>query len=139
MEFRILGPVEVWDDGRRLQLGGAKPQALLAVLLLHADQVMSTHTLIDWLWGEAPPPTARNLVHVYVSRLRQALQGGRDRDPPLLVTSGPGYLLRLDGAELDLHRFEMLTVRARQAMTGGDFEAAAEYWRAALALWRGRH
>jgi DNA-binding SARP family transcriptional activator len=74
MEFRILGPVEAWDGAEQLDLGGSKPRALLAVLLLHANQVVSTDQLVDELWSEAPPPTARNLVQGYVSRLRQALQ-----------------------------------------------------------------
>jgi DNA-binding SARP family transcriptional activator len=82
MEFRILGPVEVWDGTQRLDLGGSKPRALLAVLLLHANQVVSTDHLIDQLWGEAPPPTARNLIQVYVSRLRHALHRSRDGSEP---------------------------------------------------------
>jgi DNA-binding SARP family transcriptional activator/tetratricopeptide (TPR) repeat protein len=139
MEFRILGPVEVWDGTRRLDLGGSKPRALFAVLLLHANQVVSTDQLVDQLWGEAPPPTARSLVQVYVSRLRQALHHSRDRSglASALVTRPSGYLLRVEPAELDLHRFESLTADARRATADGDLEGAAERWRAALALWRG--
>jgi DNA-binding SARP family transcriptional activator/tetratricopeptide (TPR) repeat protein len=139
MEFRILGPVEVWDGAQRLDLGGSKPRALLAVLLLHADQVVSTEHLIDQLWGEVPPATARNLVQVYVSRLRQALhrrRGGSATDQ-VLVTRPSGYLQRVGPGELDLDRFLALTADARRATLNGDLEGAAERWRAALALWRG--
>jgi DNA-binding SARP family transcriptional activator/predicted negative regulator of RcsB-dependent stress response len=138
MEFRILGPVEVWDGTQRLGLGGPKPRALLAVLLLRANRVVSTDRLMDELWGEAPP-TARNLIQVYVSRLRHALHGNRDGSEPerVLVTRPPGYLLRVEPGQLDLERFEALTAQARQATADGDLEGAAERWCAALALWRG--
>jgi DNA-binding SARP family transcriptional activator/predicted negative regulator of RcsB-dependent stress response len=139
MEFRILGPVEVWDGAQRLDLGGSKPRALLAVLLLHPNQVVSTEHLIDQLWGEAPPATARNLVQVYVSHLRQALHRRRDGSATdqVLVTRPSGYLLRVGPGELDLDRFQTLTTDARRATLDGDLEGAAERWCAALALWRG--
>src|SRR4029450_3446883 len=92
MEFRILGPVEVWDGARPLDRGGLKPRALLAVLLVHANQVVSTDHLVDELWGEAPPPTVRNLVQVYVSRLRRAAhpsRGGRRPAPGLGAPPAP--------------------------------------------------
>jgi DNA-binding SARP family transcriptional activator/tetratricopeptide (TPR) repeat protein len=139
MEFRILGPVEVWAGDQQLDLGGSKPRALLAVLLLHANQVVSTDHLIDALWGEAPPPTARSLVQIYVSRLRQVLHDRRDGSAtaPVLATRPSGYLLRVEPGELDLGRFETLTAEARRATANGDLEGAAERWCAALALWRG--
>jgi DNA-binding SARP family transcriptional activator/predicted negative regulator of RcsB-dependent stress response len=139
MEFRILGPVEVGDGAQRLALGGSKPCALLAVLLLHANQMVSTERLVDELWGEAPPTTARNQVQVYVSRLRQALHRRRDQaaQVPMLVTRPSGYVLRVEPGELDLDCFEDLTAEARRAAADGDLERAAERWCAALALWRG--
>lgn len=139
MEFRILGPVEVWDGAQRLDLGGSKPRALLAVLLLYANQMVSTDHLVDQLWGEAPPPSARSLVQVYVSRLRQALHHSRDQSASasVLATRPSGYLLRVEPGELDLDCFEGLTADARRAAADGDLEGAAEGWRAALALWRG--
>jgi len=139
IEFRILGPVEVWDGAQRLAVGGSKPRALLAILLLHANQVVSTERLVDELWGEAPPTTARNLVQVYVSRLRQALYYRRDQaaQVPMLVTRPSGYLLRVEPGELDLDCFEDLTAEARRAAVHGDLERAGERWCAALALWRG--
>ena len=127
MDFRLLGPLEALEDGRSLPLGGAQQRALLALLLLHADQVVSRDRLIDELWGEAPPATAGKIVQVYVSRLRKQLGEAR------LLTRAPGYVLRADPAELDLGRFECLVAEARRA----DTETAAEKLRAALALWRG--
>ena len=140
MEFQILGPVEVRDGARwQLDLGGAKPRALLSVLLVHANQVVSTDRLIDELWGEAAPSTARNVLQCHVSRLRRALQGGAGGagPDPVLVTRPPGYLLRVEVGQLDLHRFEELLGQARQASAKGDHPRAAECLRAALALWRG--
>jgi predicted ATPase/DNA-binding SARP family transcriptional activator len=116
MEFRILGHLEVLEDGRRIDLGGAKQRALLAILLLHANEVVSTDRLIDALWEDEPPDTAQTALQVYVSQLRKVL--GKER----LETRAPGYRLQLAGAELDLARFEQL---------------AEERPREALALWRG--
>jgi DNA-binding SARP family transcriptional activator len=140
MEFRILGPVEVRDGAQRqLDLGGPMPRVLLSVLLVHANQVVSTDRLIDELWGEAAPPTARNVLQCHVSRLRRALRAGLNRAEPdaVLVTRRPGYLLRVEAGQLDLHCFEELLGQARQASAEGDRPRAAERLRAALAQWRG--
>ena len=138
MEFRILGPVEVWDGAQQLDVGGPKPRALLSLLLVHANQVVSSNRLIDQLWGEAPPPTARNTLQSHVARLRHSLhRRNRDASAQVLVTRSPGYLLRVEPGELDLHRFEGLTRAARLAADDDDLEVAAENWRAALAPWRG--
>jgi peptide/nickel transport system substrate-binding protein len=131
LEFRVLGPFEVSEGGRPLDVGSGKQRALLALLLLRAGQVVSTDGLIDALWGERPPPSAPNSVHIYVSRLRRALGNGR------LETRGHGYLLRLGPQELDLGRFERLLVEGRELLAGGDATRAAETLRAALSLWRG--
>jgi DNA-binding SARP family transcriptional activator len=127
MEFRLLGPLEVADRDRSLALGGVKQRSLLAVLLLHANEVVSTDRLIDELWGGEPPATAPKSVQVYVSKLRKEIGEGR------LVTRAPGYVLRLGGSERDLARFEQLVAEARRAAP----EAAARKLREALALWRG--
>ena len=103
MEFRILGPLEAWDGERPVSLGGAKQRALLAVLLVHANQMIPNDRLIDELWGEEPPTAARNLVQGYVSRLRQVLGAGE-----VIVTRSPGYVLRVGGDALDRSRFEAL-------------------------------
>jgi DNA-binding SARP family transcriptional activator len=127
MEFRLLGPLEVVEHERSLDLGGVKQRSLLALLLLHANQVISTDRLIDELWGAAPPATAAKSIQVMVSKLRRTLGEGR------LATQPPGYLLRLDPAELDLARFERLVGEARRAAP----KSAARKLREALALWRG--
>ena len=103
MEFAILGPLEVREDGRILELGGLKQRALLALLLLEANKVVSSERLIDALWEEAPPETAQKALQVHVSQLRKVL--GKER----VQTKSPGYLLRLDGLdELDTIRFGRL-------------------------------
>ena len=84
MEFRILGPLEVRENGREVPLGGSKQRALLASLLLHANEVVSRDRLIDELWGASPPPTASTALQVYVSQLRKSL--GRE----LIQTQPPG-------------------------------------------------
>src|SRR5580765_5652214 len=120
MEFRILGPLEVISDGQSLDLGGAKQRALLAVLLLNPNQVVSRDRLIDALWEENPPDTAPKALQVHVSRLRRLL--GSDR----IETRTPGYAIRVDLDELDAERFERLAAE-------GESSQRAE----ALALWRG--
>src|SRR5690349_3922244 len=127
MEFRLLGPLEVVEDGRALALGGRKQRSLLAVLLLHANDVVSTELLVDEIWGASPPATVAKSVQVYVSRLRKELGDGR------LATQVPGYRLRVEPSELDLLRFEALV---REAV-GTDPSAARALLREALALWRG--
>jgi DNA-binding SARP family transcriptional activator len=90
MDYRVLGPLEVRDDDRSLPLAGAKQRALLALLLLNANQVVSRERLIDQLWGDEPPETVVTMVQVYVSRLRKLLP------PETLVTRPPGYVLAID-------------------------------------------
>ena len=116
MDFRILGPLEVLEDGRALDLGGAKQRAALAMLVLHANRAVSHDQLIEGLWDEDPPETARKALQVYVSQLRKVL--GRER----LETKPRGYLLRLEPSELDLARFERLHESGRP-------EEALELWR----------
>jgi DNA-binding SARP family transcriptional activator/DNA-binding beta-propeller fold protein YncE len=136
MEFRILGPLEVCEDGRPLPLGGGRQRALLALLLLHRNEVVATERLIDELWGERPPETVAKVLQGYVSQLRRVLEhdGG---EPRRLLTRPPGYLLRLEPGELDAERFEQLVAQARRAFAGGEPAEAAECLRAALALFRG--
>jgi DNA-binding SARP family transcriptional activator len=131
VEFRILGPLEVWHEGRPVRVGGAKERALLVILLLHANEAVSVDRLIDELWNDAPPATARKSVQVRVAGLRRALGDGT------LRTSGAGYLIRLDADQLDLHEFERLLSDGRRALVDGDPSTAAGELREALALWRG--
>ena len=125
MEFRILGPLDVREDGAAVALGGTKQRALLAVLLLHANEVVSTTRLIDALWDE-PPAKATKAVQVYASRLRKALGGGMPMSRP------PGYLVEVGPAQLDLAHFRRLLDEARR-----DPACAADKLTDALDLWRG--
>jgi DNA-binding SARP family transcriptional activator/ABC-type transport system substrate-binding protein len=136
VEFRLLGPLEVSDHGRALELGGRKRRALLALLLLHANEVVSSDRLIEELWGEQPPQAAATALHGHVSRLRKLL-GGDGGSEQLLVTRPPGYVLRLEPEQLDLRRFEQLRDEARAARAKGDVGGASRALRAALSLWRG--
>jgi DNA-binding SARP family transcriptional activator/DNA-binding beta-propeller fold protein YncE len=140
MEFRVLGPVEVFEGSRRLPIGAAKQRTLLAILLIHADEAVSTERLIDDLWGEEPPDGAGNTLQVYVSQLRKLLEPARapGSPPQSLVTRGPGYMLRVGDGELDLRRFERLAEEGRAALREGRAEVASAKLARALALWRGR-
>jgi DNA-binding SARP family transcriptional activator/class 3 adenylate cyclase/tetratricopeptide (TPR) repeat protein len=133
MDFRILGPLEVLDEGREVALGGSKQRALLAVLVLHANETLSTDRLIEELWGEHQPATAAKTVQVHVSRLRKALAGGGD----LLVTRERGYRLELEPDSVDAHQFERLLAEARDELGAERPEQAAAHLERALALWRG--
>ena len=115
MEFRILGPLEVRADGRAVALGGAKPRAVLAVLLLHPNQPVSAERLALALWGEDAPAGAVKTVQVHVSRLRKALG-----DAGALVTTPAGYRLRVGPDELDAERFERAVAAGREALAAGD-------------------
>jgi YVTN family beta-propeller protein len=130
IEFRILGPLEVSDDGREISIRGRKLQSLLAVLLLHAGEVVSRDRLIDDLWGDEPPSTARKTLQVHVSRLRREVGDA-------IVSRGGGYSIRVEPGELDLERFERLVADGRQALAKGDREQASELFGEALGLWRG--
>ncbi|MDX2600532.1 BTAD domain-containing putative transcriptional regulator [Streptomyces caniscabiei] len=135
LEYRLLGPVEVWTGGRRIPLGGPKPRALLAALLLRPGRVVSAGALIDTVWGDEPPDSARALVQTYVSGLRRALPAGAEG----IETRPPGYLLRVDGDRdrLDLRDFERLTAAGRDRAATGDHPGASELLGQALELWRG--
>jgi DNA-binding SARP family transcriptional activator/streptogramin lyase len=130
-KFGILGPFEAHENGRALAIGAGKQRALLALLLLDVGEVVSTDRLIDALWGERPPASALNSVHIYVSHLRKVLGEG------CLITSGHGYLLALEPEQVDLGRFERLLGDGRELLAGGEPKRASEVLRAALALWRG--
>jgi DNA-binding SARP family transcriptional activator len=127
-EFRLLGPLEAVVDGTPVQLAAAKPRALLALLLLHRNKVVSTERLIDQLWEDDPPAQATKTLQVYVSQLRKAL--GAER----LVTRPPGYLLRVEPGELDLEQFEALRAEAGKLAPAEARDPLAR----ALALWRGQ-
>jgi DNA-binding SARP family transcriptional activator len=121
-----------------LPLGGAKQRAVLALLILHANEVVSADRLIDELWGDSPPDSAANMLQGYVSHLRKTLEPGRGRgEHELLVSRAPGYMLQIPSDQLDAERFERLATEGRRLLTDREAGAAAERLRAALALWRG--
>ena len=122
----MLGPLEIVDGERRLPLGGAKRRAVIALLLLDANRVVSSERLIDAVWGADPPAAALPSLQNHVLRLRREL-GDR------IITRPPGYLLRVERDELDLERFRQLAEESR----GGEPREAAALLRRALALWRG--
>jgi DNA-binding SARP family transcriptional activator len=130
-QFRLLGPLEVAVDGELVSLGGQKQRALLATLLLEPNRIVSGDRLIDAVWGEIPPETARNTVQVYISQLRKRLPAGA------LETVPPGYRLAVDPATIDLFEFVRLCEDGRSALASGDAAAATETLRTALGLWRG--
>src|SRR5689334_1027705 len=99
MDFRLLGPVEVWDAGAAVPLGGSKPRALLAALVLERGRVVSVHRLVDLLWDADPPPTATGLVQTYVSGLRRQLRRTGRED--VIQTRPPGYLILAEPDEVD--------------------------------------
>jgi DNA-binding SARP family transcriptional activator len=134
VEYRILGPLEVVDEGGPVALGRLKERLVLAVLLLHANEFVSRERLIDELWGAAPPPTARKAVNVYVYQLRKTL--ARNGHEPITTADG-GYRLGVDDDELDVSRLRQLLAAARERVSAGELEAAAEILREGLGLWRG--
>src|SRR6478672_13797303 len=134
MEFRILGPLEVVEDGNPVALGTLKERLVLGVLLLHANEFVSRERLIDDLWGEAPPPTARKAVNVYVSKLRKALSVTGVE--PITTASG-GSRLHVEPERLDASRMQVLVASARELVANGELESAAERFREALSLWLG--
>ena len=130
MNFRVLGPLEVYAGDALVPVAGAKPRGLLAVLLLHANEVVSSDRLIDALWGQAPPETAPKALHVHVSHLRKAIGASVIRTRP------PGYVLEVGAGDVDLHRFQALHEAAR-GLLASDPARARGLLGEALGLWRG--
>ena len=129
LSFHLLGRLQAYDDDVELDLGSRKQRAVLALLLLNANRVVSTERLIDELWGDSPPSTARATLQVYVAGLRKALSDGGAS----LRTRAPGYVLEVDAGALDLDRFTQLRAEAREAP---DAERRAGLMHEALMLWR---
>jgi DNA-binding SARP family transcriptional activator len=132
MDFRVLGPLEARDGRGHLKLGGTKPRAVLAMLLLRANEPVTPEQLAIGLWGDDVPPSALKTVHVHVSRLRKALA-----DPTRIETTPAGYRLTVDPDELDLLVFHRRVEKARKLAEQQDWTAASEQLRAALAAWHG--
>ena len=134
----LLGPVRAWRGDRELELGGPQRQAVLGLLALRANQAVSRSELIDGIWGEDPPPSAVNALHVHVAALRRTLEPHRASRAPgeFLMATGPGYLLRLAPGRLDTQVFGRYLDAARAFRAAGDLRAAVRSFDAALRLWR---
>jgi class 3 adenylate cyclase len=139
IEVGILGPLEVRNGREVIDVGAGRPRALLALLAIHAKEVVPAERLVDALWGERPPDGATHTLVVHVSALRRALEPHRaPRDKgTLLRTQAPGYVLDLPPEAVDAVHFERLAAQGRAALDAGDAEAAASLLGQALALWRG--
>jgi DNA-binding SARP family transcriptional activator len=132
VEFGILGPLEAVADGTPVPLGGRTQRAVLAALLLQANETVSVDRLVEAVWGERAPATAAHAVHVYVSKLRKVLGAEAIGHTPT------GYVLRVAPGKVDLERFERHVRSARQELATNDATRACELLDEALALWRGR-
>ena len=139
LEFRLLGRVEVYRDGRPVDVGGPKQRAVLASLLLRVRRVVSVDQLIDDLWPEHPPARAAATVQVFVSQLRRALEPERSRGAvaTVLVTASPGYRLDIEPTAVDAHTFADLVAHGREALDAGMPEQAAQLLLRAEEMWRG--
>jgi DNA-binding SARP family transcriptional activator len=156
LRFDVLGPLRVRTGRETVAINAQKPQILLALLLIHSDQVVSIEQLTAQIWGDRIPSRARAGVHVYVSQLRKLFASatnrgcqsggdsrdcrdsgdGKDADGPLLTRS-PGYHLAVKPGDLDLHLFQSLTDQGHAHAQAGRHEEAVECFAAALRLWRG--
>jgi YVTN family beta-propeller protein len=131
LHFRILGELEAIDGDRALSLGGAKQRAVLAILIVHRGEALTTDRLIDELWGERPPATAAKTLQVYISHVRKILGEG------VVATRGGGYSLDVPADQVDAERFEQLAARGRDALRDADPDTASKALHEALELWRG--
>ena len=138
MEYRILGPLEVFHGGSPVAVGRGKRRSLLALLLLHANEVVSAERLIDGLWGEHPPATSAKSLQVHVSQLRRELHAGApELNGEELATRAGGYVLHVGPDDLDVERFERLLAEGARALASGQAQRAAARLREGLDLWRG--
>jgi len=138
VRFRVLGPFEVLVDGRARSLGGAKPRALLAALVIDAGHVVAADHLMDVLWGDSPPERAHSTLQKYVHQVRSIIDPGRTTDGDrVLVSSPPGYLLTVGPDDVDAARFERLVAEGQRCMAELELERASACFDEALGLWRG--
>lgn len=136
VEYRVLGALEVAADGRVAELGPPKQRALLAILVLHANEVVPVDQLIDELWGEQPPRQAGHAIQVYVSGLREAL--GPLTSGATITWRAPGYVLTADPGAVDARCTELLVADGARLLAAGDLPGAAAALHRARELWRGR-
>ena len=133
MEYRTLGILDVVSDGQSFQLGPPKQRAVLAILLLNANQIVSTDRLIDLIWGDSPPRTAAHSIQIYVSELRRILSAGSPAQ--VIFTRPPGYVIEAEPDAIDARRFERLIESGTRALQNGDPPAGVGALREALRLW----
>lgn len=139
MEYRILGPLEVLEDGHPVELGSKQQRSVLAVLVLRINELVSIDELVEVLWGSAAPPTAQKIVQNHVSKLRRALgDDSRPADDRILLTRSGGYTLRADSDSVDALVFTSLVEQAGAALDAGDATRASALAQQGLAMWRGR-
>src|SRR5450755_730581 len=137
MEFRVLGPIELWSAGQQCDLGPARARRVLAILLLTPRTIVPAEVLIDRLWDTRPPPKARESLSVYVTRLRASLRPTVG-DSVRLAGRARGYVLDVDPEAVDLHQFRRLRRQADALTASGDYDHAAALLREADCLWRGQ-
>jgi DNA-binding SARP family transcriptional activator len=138
MDFRLLGPLDVADNGRSVPIGRGRRRSLLALLLMHPNEVVSAERLIDELWGEQPTATATKSLHVYVSQLRKELRPeDAAANGDVLLTRSNGYVVEVAPDDIDVARFERLLAEGQRLLAAGDLAHAGERLRESLALWRG--
>ncbi|WP_082126676.1 AfsR/SARP family transcriptional regulator [Allosalinactinospora lopnorensis] len=124
----MLGPISAWDNGEAVSVGGPRQRCVLGALLVDLGKEVTVDRLIDYLWDDTPPRTARSVIQVQISHLRRAF-------PQVIQTTAGGYLAYFDPSRVDLHRFRDLVTRGKAA---GDPEEAIVLWEHALACWRGK-
>lgn len=135
LHYGLLGPLEVSDENGTYTPTTPMVRRVLALLLSRANQILPTELLIDELWGETPPKSATTTTQTYVYQLRRLLN--QHAEDGWLVTEPPGYQLRVDPGQIDVHRFEDLSRRGRQLLDEGRPEQACPLLRTALEMWRG--
>ena len=135
LQFQMLGHIGVLGSEGEIPLGSPKQKAVLAVLLLNANEIVSTDRIIDLVWGDAPPRTAEHSVQIYVSELRKSLNSGSAGD--WIVTRPPGYVMNVPPELVDTSRFERLVRDGLSASRAGDVDHARDSLEGALALWAG--
>lgn len=132
MDFRVLGPLEIVDNGVPIRLGGLREQAVMAMFLVQPDTIIPVERLVDAVWGDRPPATARAQIQICVSALRRLLG-----DPERIRTRNPGYLFHLGTDVLDARLFEQIAAKGHTLLAEGRRTEAAAEFRKALSLWRG--
>jgi len=135
----VLGPVAAWYDDRELPVGQPRQQAVLGILAMRANRVISRGELVDAVWGQDPPVSAEGGIYTYVAGLRRVIEPNRSLRGPgrVLVSSGAGYVLHLVPGQPDAVAFEQDLGRSRQLRKAGDPAAAVNALNSALSRWRG--